>query len=334
LVDAVVKGLWVKGRGKAGSLARVVSTIVVILASGYFILQLTRNFAEIPRVDWGMPAVAAVLLSVLGVLFTIFLIALMWRQLLADQNVALPLWLSVELIAISQMGKYLPGNVGHYLGRAALASEVGVPLTPIIGSTLIEIIWTVAIGSGLALLGVVIYLDARHPLVSYDVVDWHLALAGLTLAVAPWIVIAFFNRGFPRFSRRINRGELIAIPRLSTALFVGVLMCLCFLMLGISLALQAWGVFGVSQPDVVAFTLLFAAAWLAGYVIPGAPGGLGVREGMIVFLFSPVVGPGVAVGLGVTTRLLTMLGDGVAFLLGLVGRAIRRRSAARGQNAE
>jgi uncharacterized membrane protein YbhN (UPF0104 family) len=312
---------------KAAS-ARVVSGIFVVLVSGYFIVHLIRHFSDIPRFDWGMPALGAVLLSILGVLLTMCLIAVMWRQLLSDQKVALPLWVSIEIIAVSQMGKYLPGNVGHYLGRAAMASQVGVPLGVTVSTTLIEIIWTVAIGTGLALLGAVVFIDTFGVLSRYDIAAWHLALIGVLLGVSPWVLIVSLNRFVPGLSRRLNRGELLILPRPSTALLVAVLLLLCFFILGAILALQAWGLFGVSNPDLLAFTLLFAAAWVIGYVVPGAPGGLGVREGMMVLLFSPLVGPGVAVGLGITTRLLTMTGDGVGFLLGLAGRAMRRKTDA------
>jgi uncharacterized membrane protein YbhN (UPF0104 family) len=65
---------------------------------------------------------------------------------------------------------------------------------------------------------------------------------------------------------------------------------------------------------------LFAIAWIAGYLVPGAPGGLGVREAMMVMVLSPVLGAGAAVGLSLTLRLTTTLGDAVAFGLGIIGR--------------
>jgi len=54
--------------------------------------------------------------------------------------------------------------------------------------------------------------------------------------------------------------------------------------------------------------------------VPGSPGGVGVREAMMILLLTPVVGAGAAVGLSISMRLTNMLGDGVAFLLGLASR--------------
>jgi hypothetical protein len=88
-------------------------------------------------------------------------------------------------------------------------------------------------------------------------------------------------------------------------------------MMGLMLKLQAQWFFGVTEGSVFELTCLFAVAWLAGYVVPGAPGGLGVREAMMVLLLSPILGAGTAVGLGVTLRVTTTVGDAVAFLIGL-----------------
>ena len=65
---------------------------------------------------------------------------------------------------------------------------------------------------------------------------------------------------------------------------------------------------------------VFALAWLAGYLLPGAPAGIGVRESMMVLLFAPLLGEGVAIALGVTSRLATTLADAVAFVTGWIWR--------------
>ena len=302
------------------SWARTASLLFVLVASGYFIVHLIRHFSEIPRIEWTAAAALAVVVSVSGVLITIVLIGAMWRLLLSDQGVRLPLRRAVQIIAVSQIGKYLPGNVGHYVGRAALASTAGVPVGVTVSTTLIEVIWTVAIGAGLASLAVALFVDAFAQGGGDSIGTPHLVLAGGVLAVLPWLGVRLLNRFFPRLSRRLNGGEPVVAPRLGTAAIVAAMLIVCFLILGLSLTLQAWALFGVETPNFVAFTLLFAAAWVVGYVVPGAPGGLGVREGMMVLLFTPVVGAGAAVGLGITTRLLTVVGDGLGFLLGIVGR--------------
>ena len=66
---------------------------------------------------------------------------------------------------------------------------------------------------------------------------------------------------------------------------------------------------------------------MVGYVVPGSPGGLGVREAMMVVLFTPLTGAAVAAGLAVSMRLTTLLGDALTVLLGVLGRHLQSRKA-------
>jgi len=59
---------------------------------------------------------------------------------------------------------------------------------------------------------------------------------------------------------------------------------------------------------------------VAGYIIPGAPGGLGVREAILVAALGPVYGEGTAVALAIIYRVCSITADGLAFLIGLILR--------------
>jgi hypothetical protein len=58
----------------------------------------------------------------------------------------------------------------------------------------------------------------------------------------------------------------------------------------------------------------YAIAWLVGFAVPGASGGLGVREAVFLLLLEQ--GPASAMGLqvAVSTRVITTLGDLLFFL--------------------
>ena len=65
---------------------------------------------------------------------------------------------------------------------------------------------------------------------------------------------------------------------------------------------------------------VYACAWIIGTVTPGAPGGLGVREAILVLLLAPYCGEGVAVAAALFLRIATTLADLLSFLIGLVWR--------------
>ncbi len=62
---------------------------------------------------------------------------------------------------------------------------------------------------------------------------------------------------------------------------------------------------------------------MAGYIVPGAPAGLGVREALFTRLFAPELGEGVAACVALVFRLITTLGDIVTVFIALyLGRRV------------
>ena len=301
-------------------LLKYLAYAAVGLATGYFALELVRRFSEIPPIAWNGGTVAVAALSCLTGAMIAALIGIMWLLLLRDQGVHLSLFKAMQIVAISQIGKYLPGNVGHFAGRAVLAQQAGVPLGVSASTMLIETAWTLAIGAGFALLALVLYIDTTTGTSLPDVGPMELGVVTVLLLAAPWLGVHVVNRVAPGLSRKVGGGKLVAPPRLTTALFVSGLMVVCFFLLGGLVALHAASLFGVANVSWVTVTVLFTAAWLVGYVVPGAPGGLGVREAMMVLVLTPAVGAGAAVGLGVTVRLATLAGDALAFALGILSK--------------
>ncbi len=87
-----------------------------------------------------------------------------------------------------------------------------------------------------------------------------------------------------------------------------------FLLLGSALAALA---FVVADPPLTTLPLAvgaFALSWVAGFLLPGAPAGLGVREAVLVALLSPSVDRALPIVLGF--RLATTLGDLLSLGLG------------------
>ncbi|PPD30389.1 MAG: hypothetical protein CTY21_12410 [Methylomonas sp.] len=305
-------------------LLKLLSYGLVVAASLFFGRELVQRFNEIPPIAWNAASVAVFTVCVIGVVFTVGLIGLMWRLLLLDQSVRIPLSKAVQIVAISQIGKYLPGNVGHFAGRALLAHQAGIPLGITASTILIETAWTLAIGSGFAAMAFLFYLDAHTSQDIGQIGMIESSAAALGLLFVPWVGIQVVNRFMPRLSNRLGGGSRLAPPRLTTAVTVSLLMVACFAMLGVTLKLQAQWFFQVENVPLVPLTLLFTLAWLVGYVVPGAPGGLGVREAMMVLVLTPLVGAGAAVGLGVSMRVVTVAGDAAAFVLGLALRRATR----------
>jgi uncharacterized membrane protein YbhN (UPF0104 family) len=66
-----------------------------------------------------------------------------------------------------------------------------------------------------------------------------------------------------------------------------------------------------------ALIALFAIAWTAGVITPGAPSGIGIREAVLVAGLSPVASPAGAVLIAGLLRLISVVGDVLFFLVGI-----------------
>jgi len=296
------------------------ATAVTILAIGFFVHYALRNLDKIPSLNWSLETTAIALFSVALVVFSIGIVGTIWYMLLRDNGISTS-WKQAQIIfAIAQLGKYLPGNVGQHVGRVFMARKIGISVPITLSTMLVEIILGTSISAGLAVLSLILFVDGQTLGLKLQFGSVQLGLGVALLLFMPWLGIGFLNRYLPGLAKRLSGGGVIAAPRLRTALAVAVLFLLCFVVMGLILKLQAQWFFGVTEGSVFELTCLFSVAWLAGYLVPGAPGGLGVREAMMVLLLSPVLGAGAAVGLGVTLRITTTLGDAVAFLLGVAAK--------------
>ena len=56
-------------------------------------------------------------------------------------------------------------------------------------------------------------------------------------------------------------------------------------------------------------------AWLAGFIIPGAPGGIGVREAVLIFFVTPIIGEPQSIAVAIALRFVTLLGDVCFFVI-------------------
>jgi uncharacterized membrane protein YbhN (UPF0104 family) len=68
----------------------------------------------------------------------------------------------------------------------------------------------------------------------------------------------------------------------------------------------------------------YSAAWMIGYITPGAPGGIGVREALLVVSFGQVADEPQALLIVLLFRLITAIGDVFYYVLTTMAIPLRR----------
>jgi len=290
--------------------------ILAILTLIFFVHYVFKHIHAIPLIQLNSKTVLIFAFSILLIMLGIFLAGWVWQLLLKDSNTKMSFIHAQIIFSISQFGKYLPGNVGQFLGRFMMAKKMGISNWVVANTMLIEIIWTLAVAIFLGSLSLLIY--------QADWIDflprWNFLGAlcfGITMLSSPWIGIYLLNRYFSHLLYRISGIKKLSAPKFITAFRVILLLTTCFLIIGSVLKLQAEFLFHSDKVNLFEITCLFPLAWLSGYIIPGSPAGIGIREVMMVLILSPILGPGIATGLSLSLRITTVIAELLSLLLGV-----------------
>lgn len=247
--------------------------------------------------------------------------ALAWKRMLGGLGHKQKLFPLLAILATSQAGKYLPGNVGHHVGRVGLSLAQGIPLAALVASMAYEICLLliaallVSLGAGALSgpgLGVLLRLGNGDASVLVAI-----ALAVLGLAAIPLLSPLLSWATSMVLRRRSGGHDIKASLPLRTILEVLGLYMLAMLLVGAGLVMLSVGLFQGARVDYALLAAAFALAWVVGFVTPGAPAGLGVREALLLLMLAPSMGAANASLLIIALRMATTLGDMLCFALGL-----------------
>lgn len=298
----------------------VLKVLGLAAAVGFCGLALWKGSRELPSVDWTDPRLWAWLgLALALYVLSQLLAARAWAGTLAIFSVRLPRHRAETQLLVSQIGKYIPGNVAHLLGRLALARADGVPAGPFGLALLVEV--GIVLGTGAVLLTAMVLIapelvgklipegsDLSQQALSRAMV----LLLVLAVCACLWII-----------GTGLRRPEGDATVALSRAGLPVVLHAINFAILGLSLACVLRALEHGHGAGSLLPVAVFIVAWTVGFLTPGSPGGLGVREGLIVLGLGLAIGNGPALAAALLHRAVCILGDLVSFAFGLALRRIR-----------
>jgi hypothetical protein len=283
------------------NIARWAGTLLVIISLIYVFNSLSALSEDIQILENDPKIISLILLISLIYGASQFLLSEAWLQILSVLGTNnLNRQTIYQIYGKTQLAKYLPGNVFHYAGRIALAKKTGVHLHHAIPSLVIEVFGLV---SGALILTCFLVNQIYQAL--------QLELFRLPLLIAFCIVLVIVFIAYKKYCGRINQKLFLQLLTKKFHLLSILFLYLFFFLISglILLVMLQW--FNQSLDTITPFEIIgiSCAAWITGYITPGAPGGIGIREATLVLMLTPVSGPVLSALIAVIIRIISVLGD-------------------------
>jgi glycosyltransferase 2 family protein len=289
--------------------SRWLTAAVLAVVAGFFVATLAASWNDVISLNWRLEPLLFVLATGLLAL-SYALVAWLWGLAL-HRAAGTPVAAGARIWFLSNLARYVPGNVWSYVGAVELARREGVARP----TTLAVMALTQVLSVGVALLaGLPVLLAERARL-------GRPALLGAVVVAAGAALAAVFRRRLLGLARRrlpgLDPAELT--PSAGTVVLLTAGYAVYWAVTGLAFAALVASVHPLPAADVPLVVAAYAAAYAAGFLALLTPAGLGVREGVLVVALAPVLPAGPALAVALLSRVWMMLvelaGAGVAHLV-------------------
>lgn len=258
--------------------------VTVFIIASYFIFQVFKNnLTALKAIEIKNGAMLVMTCIFSLVIYTVLMMTLVFAWLVLLKFTQPQRCASIYLK--SQILKYLPGNVLHFAYRHQQTKNDDFTHKQL----------------GLAAMNETVYLVISALLISHLLFLWPAQNTWLVnwLPIPTWSFITIELMGL-----------IFIFHWLKTASAPTVIICYLIYFFGMGLITYLlMHALGFESQHYLFLTACFAASWLAGYVIPGAPGGTGVRELVFILLCAPKMAEHEALIIIALIRVLSVLAE-------------------------
>jgi uncharacterized membrane protein YbhN (UPF0104 family) len=254
---------------------------------------------------------ARLLLSLLLGLAAMTSIGALWTWMLRTRGHEAPARRAMSWYFVGQLGKYVPGGIWPIVGRAELAVRGGVDRGAAYRATGLSLVTT--------------YSAAVVAVAAGSLLSWSRPVIGF-LALAA-LAAGTFVLGSRAVTRRVSSvaarvtGRELSLPGRTDFVRLTAVHVPAWVLMSLSTSVTA-SAFG-ARIGTVEMLFVTSASWLVGFLVPGVPGGIGVRESVFTALAGATVGAPLAVSLALVSRVVFICVD----LAGAAASTIVARSS-------
>ena len=242
-----------------------------------------------------------------------------WRRILISLGDRIGFAFSARVWFLSNLTRYVPGNVWQVATMMAMVVEKGVSKT---NALLSQVIYTALALSIAGLLGLM-FVFVRPEILSRALPASITAYAPVIAALAFIALIIIFalppvNRLIVALTARITRRNLTApAPTFTRGLVPPMFSLAMWVTNGVAFYLFTSSVTETSPAQLPAYIMMNAGAYWIGYMSFVTPSGLGFREGALAWMLASFFPAPFAVALSLITRLWSTAGEILGVVLAL-----------------
>jgi len=267
------------------------------------------NWEEVRTYQWSFdyPLLA---LSLGVMLASLSLYAWQWKFSLQKLGAAIGFLKVWRIYFVANLGRYIPGKVWQFMGWFYLLEREGVsPVQTLTGMAINQVLQNM---TGLALAFVVL-AGPRAAELSERLLPFLVLIPLGLIVVQPPVLEKLLNGALHLFKRESVTIELTAWD-LARFAVLHLFIWLCY---GLAFYLFIRALYPVPLERLPALAGVFAGAWVLGFLSFLAPGGLGVREGILIYLLGFYLPSHVAIVVALLSRLWAtaaeLMGTALAF---------------------
>jgi len=243
----------------------VFAAIVLFFAATSLATQWDKVGSRLTHLQFGwewISVASAIVLAIYGLLIE------GWRRVLGAWDSHLPFSQASRIWFLSNLGKYVPGNIWSLTAMGVMARQRGLSAVAAAGSSVIMQMVSLVTGTAIVMVTGAKLLD--QPL-----------LVGAAVLILV-VVLLSAPRFLPPVAVWVGSliGRDIAPPSVpATSIWTAaVASTMSWLLYGLAFQLFVRGLLGAAPGEISSYIAVYTAAYILGFISPIAPAGLGVRE--------------------------------------------------------
>jgi Predicted integral membrane protein len=254
--------------------------------------------------------------------FHMFILCVPWKTLVTIfSKIKIPFRDFSWIINKSNLMKYIPGNVFQYVGRNELAIRYKLSHVDVAFCTMFDIALNIA---SVFFLSIIFYSQGiekwfnKYGISSFYIIFIIIAVIGVAILIVFLKKKERVKNFYKKTQVFFKKQSITKIIRcIAYYMFLGIIVSLLYVLILHFIVGTA-----ITPDNFFAIMGAYQLSWLLGFIVPGAPGGIGIREAAITLLLTGIISVNDALLAAVIYRLVNIIGDLFGILIAYLFKKI------------